>query len=121
MSTSNSKIHTTGDTLTYMGGTATNSVKFAKLAVSFMGEVAKGATTGNTPPPVDENPPPPTCTPIVLSNGVAVTGVSVAAGAWTCAYTLAVPAGATGLTFNLSGGTGDADMYVKFGSEPNSS
>ncbi|WP_257453283.1 M20/M25/M40 family metallo-hydrolase [Archangium lipolyticum] len=51
MSTSNSKIHTTGDTLTYMGGTAANSVKFAKLAVAFIGEVAKGATTGNTPPP----------------------------------------------------------------------
>jgi leucyl aminopeptidase len=53
MSTDNPQIHTTGDTLTYMGGTANNSVKFAKLAVSFLGELAKGATTGNTPPPVD--------------------------------------------------------------------
>jgi leucyl aminopeptidase len=53
MSTSNGQIHTTGDTLTFMGGTAANSVKFSKLAVSFMGELAKGATTGNTPPPVD--------------------------------------------------------------------
>ncbi|QRN98807.1 M20/M25/M40 family metallo-hydrolase [Archangium violaceum] len=51
MSTDNPQIHTTGDTLTYMGGTAANSVKFAKLAVAFLGEVAKGATTGNTPPP----------------------------------------------------------------------
>ncbi len=32
-----------------------------------------------------------------------------------------MPAGASNLTFNLSGGTGDADMYVKFGAEPTSS
>jgi len=53
MSTDNPQIHTTGDTLTFTGGTAANSVKFSKLAVSFMGELAKGATTGNTPPPVE--------------------------------------------------------------------
>ena len=33
-------------------------------------------------------------------------------------YTLAVPAGATNLTITMSGGTGDADMYVKAGSTP---
>ena len=33
-------------------------------------------------------------------------------------YTLVVPTGATNLTFTMSGGTGDADMYVKFGSAP---
>ncbi|MBL8297262.1 MAG: PPC domain-containing protein, partial [Rhodanobacteraceae bacterium] len=33
-------------------------------------------------------------------------------------FTLAVPAGATNLKFVLSGGTGDADLYVKFGSAP---
>jgi bacterial leucyl aminopeptidase len=54
MTTDNPQIHTTGDTLTYMGGTANNSVKFAKLAVAFLGEVAKGATTGNTPPPTGD-------------------------------------------------------------------
>jgi leucyl aminopeptidase len=123
MSTSNPQIHTTGDTLTFMGGTASNSVKFAKLAVSFMGERAKGATTGNTPPPVDDGgtTPPPTCTPVTLSNGVTVSGISVGAGEWSCAYTLAVPSGASNLTFDLSGGTGDADMFVKFGAEPTTS
>ncbi|MBN1210463.1 MAG: M20/M25/M40 family metallo-hydrolase [Myxococcaceae bacterium] len=119
MSTYNPNIHTTGDTLTYMGGTASNSVKFAKLAAAFLGEVAKGATTGNTPPPTDGGGGG-GCTPVTLSNGVTVSGISVDTGAWTCAYTLAVPAGASNLTFNLSGGTGDADMYVKFGSEPTS-
>jgi len=53
----------------------------------------------------------------VLQNGVAVTGLAAAAGA-SLNYTMAVPAGATGLKFVTSGGTGDSDMYVKFGSAP---
>ncbi|MEO6364622.1 MAG: M4 family metallopeptidase, partial [Luteimonas sp.] len=53
----------------------------------------------------------------VLTNGVAKTGQSAATGA-SLRYTLAVPAGATGLKFVTSGGTGDADLYVKFGSAP---
>jgi serine protease len=36
-------------------------------------------------------------------------------------FTMEVPAGATDLTFDMSGGTGDADLYVKFGSAPTSS
>jgi vibriolysin len=66
-------------------------------------------------------PPPPSCTTtVVLTNGVTVTGVSAAEGIWSCTYTLAVPAGSTNLTFDLSGGTGDGDMYVKFGAAPTS-
>jgi len=65
------------------------------------------ATNGTTPPP--------TATP--LTNGVAVTGVSGAAGSDKL-YSLDVPAGATGLKFVTTGGTGDADLYVKFGSAP---
>ena len=52
-----------------------------------------------------------------LSNGVAVTGITGAAGSDQL-YTLDVPAGATNLKFVTSGGTGDADLYVKFGSAP---
>ncbi len=52
-----------------------------------------------------------------LSNGVAVTGLSGAQGA-TLRYTLQVPAGATNLRFVTTGGTGDADLYIKFGSPP---
>lgn len=55
-----------------------------------------------------------------LTKGVTVTGLSAATGS-EIVYTMAVPAGATNLTFNLSGGTGDADMYVKFGSAPTDS
>ena len=53
-----------------------------------------------------------------LSNGVAVTGITQPTAGQAVNYTLAVPAGATGLKFVMSGGTGDADMYVKFGSAP---
>ncbi|WP_240359070.1 trypsin-like serine protease [Pyxidicoccus trucidator] len=56
-----------------------------------------------------------TCT---LANGVAQPDISVGQGQWTCSYTLEVPAGASGLAFELSGGTGDGELYVKFGSEP---
>ncbi len=67
-------------------------------------------------------PPPPACTtPVALSNGVTVTNISADTSTWSCTYTLAVPAGSSSLAFNLSGGTGDGDMYVKFGAEPTSS
>ncbi|TDR42580.1 reprolysin family propeptide [Tahibacter aquaticus] len=52
-----------------------------------------------------------------LTKGVAKTGQAAATNA-TLSYTLAVPAGATNLTFTTSGGSGDADLYVKFGSAP---
>ncbi len=53
----------------------------------------------------------------VLTNGVARTGLSGGANVETT-YTMVVTAGATGLKFVMAGGTGDADMYVKFGSAP---
>lgn len=62
--------------------------------------------------------PPPAANELV--KGVATTGISGAAGSSTV-YTFTVPAGATNLTFTMAGGSGDADMYVKFGSQPTSS
>jgi hypothetical protein len=53
----------------------------------------------------------------VLTNKVPVTGLSGATGA-SVVYTMAVPAGARQLSFKLSGGTGDADIYVRFGQAP---
>ncbi len=53
----------------------------------------------------------------VLINGVAKTGLSGAVGSAT-SYTLVVPSGATSLSFVSTGGTGDADLYIKFGSAP---
>ncbi len=63
-------------------------------------------------------PPPPVTNP--LTNGVAVTGLSGSSGNKKY-YTLEVPAGQTSLKFETTGGTGDADMYVRFGNVPNSS
>ncbi len=53
-----------------------------------------------------------------LTKGVTVTGISQPTAGQSVNYTLAVPAGATNLVFTMSGGTGDADMYVKAGSAP---
>jgi subtilase family serine protease len=53
----------------------------------------------------------------VLQNGVALTGQAAATGAQ-LAYTVVIPAGATNLVISESGGTGDADLYTKFGSAP---
>ncbi len=62
---------------------------------------------GTTPPPTGGT----------LTKGVAVTNLSASTGN-SLNYTMSVPSGATNLTFTMSGGTGDADMYVKFGSAP---
>jgi hypothetical protein len=59
------------------------------------------------------------CTPggSVLTNGVPVTGISGALNSQQN-WTMAVPAGASNLVFQISGGSGDADLYVRFGSAP---
>ncbi len=56
------------------------------------------------------------CTP----GGGTVSGISSSTGTWKY-YTQAVPACATSLTVGISGGTGDADLYVRLGSNPTTS
>ena len=56
----------------------------------------------------------------VLANGVAITSLSGAASE-ELSFTMEVPAGATDLNFTMAGGTGDADLYIKFGSAPTTS
>ena len=56
----------------------------------------------------------------VLTNGVPKTNLSAAVNG-TQSFTMVVPAGATGLKFVTSGGTGDADLYVRYGSAPTTS
>jgi serine protease len=72
-----------------------------------------GCDGGGTPPP-----PPPGNN--VLANGVAETNLADSSGN-EVNYTMEVPAGASNLSFDMSGGTGDADLYVKFGSAPTTS
>ncbi len=63
-------------------------------------------------------PPPPVVNP--LSNGVPVSSLSGSSGNKKY-YALEVPAGQTSLSFEISGGTGDADLYVRSGAIPSSS
>ncbi|MEM7083000.1 MAG: S8 family serine peptidase [Pseudomonadota bacterium] len=72
---------------------------------------AVDAVSPSNPPPSGGNE---------LTNGVAKTGLSASQGN-VLRYTLDVPAGATNLSFSISGGSGDADLYVRFGSEPTTS
>ena len=58
------------------------------------------------------------CGGTVLCSGTAVSLPSVASGSWSQDYTLSVPAGKTSVVFTISGGTGDADMYVRIGAAP---
>lgn len=64
-----------------------------------------------TAPPVVDN---------VLTNGVAKTGLA-ASRSDTLDFTMEVPAGATDLSFVMTGGSGDADIYVRYGAAPTTS
>ncbi|WP_445946918.1 endonuclease [Shewanella sp.] len=75
-----------------------------------VGSLSTGCATP-TPPPVSEN---------LLENGQAKTGLSASTGQ-TLKFVADVPAGATNLSFTMSGGTGDADLYVSQGKEPTAS
>ncbi len=55
----------------------------------------------------------------VLLNGVPVTGISGATG--NSKYWRIAPGAGRTLTVRISGGSGDADMYVRFGSRPTTS
>ncbi len=55
-----------------------------------------------------------------LNNGETVSDLSAATGSETF-FTIEVPEGATDLGFVMNGGSGDADLYVKFGSAPTTS
>jgi endonuclease I len=53
----------------------------------------------------------------VLQNGVPVTGLAASTSS-SVSYVVSVPAGATNLHVASAGGTGDADLYVRFGAAP---
>ena len=55
--------------------------------------------------------------PQVLQSGVAVTGLAGSRGQERV-FALTVPSGASKLHFAMSGGTGDADLYVRYGAAP---
>ncbi len=69
---------------------------------------------------LDANTPPPPPGGKVLENGVPATGLAAAVGQ-DIVYTMNIPTGATNIKFDITGGTGDADLYVKFGAAPTDS
>ncbi|MDC0745101.1 M4 family metallopeptidase [Polyangium mundeleinium] len=50
-----------------------------------------------------------------------VSNISVGSKKWSSNYTQVTPAGSKSLKIEISGGTGDADLYVRFGSAPTTS
>lgn len=55
-----------------------------------------------------------------LGNGVPVTGISGAQSSQQL-WSVEIPAGASNLQIQISGGSGDADLYVRFGAPPTTS
>lgn len=82
-----------------------DDVKAALALVGVTSQLSSGSSCGT--PPTDEE----------LTNGVARTGISGAAKSQQF-FVLNVPAGSSNLKFTTTGGTGDADLYVKFGARP---
>jgi serine protease len=89
-----------------------NSARVFPMACSGCGtgivdaDAALNAIGGTAPPPADN----------VLQNNVARV-ISAPTGADN-RFTMVVPAGRTSLSFSISGGSGDADLYVRFGTAP---
>jgi serine protease len=90
-----------------------NGLVLAKDAYDYL--ETNGCEGGDPDPDPDPEP-----VEDVLENGVAQTGLAASTGA-DLMFTMEVPAGATNISFVMSGGSGDADMYVSFGSEPTDS
>lgn len=99
---SNNKIHTVNDTLANSDQTAVHALKFARLGLSFALEL--GNSVGGTPP----------------GNSGSEANLAAASGQWLY-RTIVVPAGRSSLTVSISGGTGDADLYLRSGSNPTTS
>lgn len=55
---------------------------------------------------------------IPLTSNVPITNISVNTGEWSCTYTLNVTSAASTLRFATTSGSGDADLYVRYGGEP---
>jgi Zn-dependent metalloprotease len=105
-----SETTTTAETIAPANGT-TGKLYLQLLAYASYSNVTIKAEYG-----FGSAPPPPQPAP-ALANGAPVSNLAGAKGSKTF-FTFDVPAGATNLRFRTSGGSGDADLYVKFGIEP---
>lgn len=97
----NPNIHTIRDTLANADSSGKHALKFAKLGLSYAVEL--GLATGTTPPPPTQSGQ--------FSN------LAATKGSWLY-RTIELPAGLSQLQVQMSGGTGDADLYVQAGQNP---
>jgi len=108
----NPYIHSSKDTYANSGNQAVHALKFTRLALAFAVELGGNGSGGDTPPPPAGDD--------VLANGVPKSGLSGASGS-TALYKVVVPAGARNLVIAVSGGTGDVDLYTRYGAAPTTS
>ena len=101
MNTINPYIHSSNDTLANMDTSGEHALNFAKMALAYAIELTNADASE---PPADS----------VLENGVSQS-VSGATGSETD-FTYVTPSDVDTASFSISGGSGDADIYVKFGS-----
>jgi len=114
----NQAIHSPNDTYATSGGTVNHSSKFAQMGVGYMIEMGKGGLNndpGADPGPVDTGGPQAT----ELFNPETRSSLSGTTGGEDH-YFIDVPAGATNLQISISGGSGDCDLYTRYGSAPTS-
>ncbi|MET1256294.1 M4 family metallopeptidase [Aliikangiella maris] len=92
-------------------GNSTNGTYYVRIKAysSFSGVSIKASYDGGTNPDPD---PDPTNPPVDET----VNNISVPYGQW-ARYTHELPAGYSSMTITMSGGSGDADMYVRFGAQ----
>lgn len=102
----NPRIHSSSDTLANMDTSGAHALNFAKMGLAYVIELANEGGIIIEPP--------------IFQNGVPITGLTANQGA-DIRYSMDVPPNATNIRFGITGGTGDADLYVKFGSAPTDS
>ncbi|WP_245929161.1 serine protease [Agarilytica rhodophyticola] len=99
--------------LHHFGGCLNQGVRISRIwpqvSSFFGGQIPTGDNGGSAPTP--------TPTP---GNSGSQTDLSGNQGTWTH-FRLAVPAGTSNLTASISGGSGDADLYVRRGQQPTTS
>jgi len=100
----------------YGCGSATYPGMYARVS-SFTNWITSNSDVSTTPGGTEPPPPPP---PPGDDDVTTLNNVSGAQGSFQH-WTVEVPAGATGLDVVLSGGTGDADLYVRRGAQPTTS
>jgi leucyl aminopeptidase len=103
ISQDNPNIHGPNDTYASTGSQALGALKFARMAMAYAVELGSDGSAV-TPPP-----------------GLLVKDVAVSFSAATggqAKYTFVVPTGSSHLSFKMSGGSGDGDLYTQFASTP---